>query len=97
MCRSYDLDTLRNNVAMVLQKNELFSGTICGQPALGQSRMPPTRRSRHACKQACADEFIERFPDGYDTYIEQGGTQCLRRPEAAPLHCPRAAEKAQAS
>lgn len=71
--RNYDLDTLRNAVAMVLQKNELFSGTIrenlrWGNPYATESEI------REACRLACADEFIESFPEGYDTYIEQGGT-----------------------
>ena len=71
--RRYDLDTLRNSVAMVLQKNELFSGTIAdnlrwGNPNATQAEL------EEACQQACADEFIERFPDKYETHIEQGGT-----------------------
>jgi len=71
--RSYDLKTLRDNVAMVLQKNELFSGTIkenlrWGNPDATDEELV------HACKLACADDFIQGFPDGYDTYIEQGGT-----------------------
>ena len=70
--RRYDLETLRNNVAMVLQKNELFSGTIAdnlrwGNPDANDAEIV------EACKQACADEFIERFPDKYQTHIEQGG------------------------
>ena len=70
--RSYDLDTLRNNVAMVLQKNELFSGTIADN--LRWSNPDATDAEiEDACKQACADEFIERFPDKYQTHIEQGG------------------------
>ena len=71
--RRYDLDTLRNSVAMVLQKNELFSGTIAdnlrwGNPNATQAEL------EEACQQACADEFIERFPDKYETHIEQGGS-----------------------
>ena len=70
--KDYDIQTLRNAVSMVLQKNELFSGTIkenlrWGNPEATDEEMI------HACKLACAHEFIERFPDGYDTYIEQGG------------------------
>ncbi len=70
--RDYDLDTLRNGVAMVLQKNVLFSGTIkenlrWGDPDASDEELI------HACKLAQADEFISTFPDGYDTYIEQGG------------------------
>ncbi|MGN0152958.1 MAG: ABC transporter ATP-binding protein [Lachnospiraceae bacterium] len=71
--RSYDLETLRNEVAVVLQKNVLFSGTILENLRWGD--MNASREECiHACKLACADDFIESFPDGYDTYIEQGGT-----------------------
>ncbi len=71
--RSYDLQTLRDQVAMVLQKNVLFSGTIkenlrWGNPEASDAEL------EHACRLACAHEFITGFPDGYDTYIEQGGT-----------------------
>ena len=71
--RDYDLEVLRDNVAMVLQKNVLFSGTIKENLRWGD---PNTTDEAliHACKLACADEFIQTFPDGYDTYIEQGGT-----------------------
>ena len=70
--RRYDLDTLRSSVAMVLQKNQLFSGTIrenlrWGNPDATDEEM------REACRLAAADEFISAFPDGYDTRIEQGG------------------------
>ena len=71
--RRYDLETLRNSVAMVLQKNELFSGTIAENLRWG-NKDATDEELREACRQACADEFIERMPDGYDTYIEQGGT-----------------------
>ena len=71
--RKYDLETLRNSVAMVLQKNELFSGTIAENLRWG-NKDATDEDLREACRQACADEFIERFPDGYDTHIEQGGT-----------------------
>ena len=70
--RKYDLETLRNNVAMVLQKNELFSGTIAENLRWGNSEATDAE-IEEACKQACADEFIERFPDKYETHIEQGG------------------------
>ncbi len=71
--RDYDLDTLRGAVAMVLQKNQLFSGTI--KENLRCSNQNATDEEIiDACKLACADEFIKTFPDGYDTYIEQGGT-----------------------
>ena len=71
--RNYDLEVLRDQVAMVLQKNVLFSGTIrdnlrWGNPNATEEEM------EHACRLACAHDFITSFPDGYDTYIEQGGT-----------------------
>lgn len=71
--RTYDLDTLRNEVAVVLQNNVLFSGTIYENLRWGNPNASD-EECQHACKLACADEFIERFPDGYHTYIEQGGT-----------------------
>ena len=71
--RKYDLDTLRNSVAMVLQKNELFSGTIAENLRWGNENATDEEIAE-ACRQACADEFIERFPDKYETHIEQGGT-----------------------
>ena len=71
--RDYDLDTLRNSVAMVLQKNELFSGTIKENLRWGDENATD-EQIVHACELACADEFIETMPDKYDTYIEQGGT-----------------------
>ena len=71
--REYDLETLRNEVAVVLQKNVLFSGTILENLRWGDENA--TREECiHACKLACADDFIESFPLGYDTYIEQGGS-----------------------
>ncbi len=71
--RSYDIDTLRHAVSMVLQKNVLFSGTIADNLRWGN---PDATMDQiiEACRLAQADEFVERFPDGYDTYIEQGGT-----------------------
>lgn len=71
--RDYDLDTLRNSVAMVLQKNELFSGTIADNLRWGNADATD-EELMDACRQACADEFISRFPDGIYTHIEQGGT-----------------------
>ena len=71
--RKYDLEVLRNSVAMVLQKNELFSGTIAENLRWGNPNATDAE-IEEACKQACADEFIERFPDKYETYIEQGGS-----------------------
>lgn len=70
--KQYDLDTLRNQVAVVLQKNVLFSGTVkenlrWGNPEATEAEL------KQACELACADEFISQWPDGYDTYIEQGG------------------------
>ena len=70
--REYDLETLRNEVAMVLQKNILFSGTIKDNLRWG-NKTATDEEMIEACKLAQADEFIVRFPDGYDTYIEQGG------------------------
>lgn len=71
--RQYDMETLRDAVAMVLQKNVLFSGTIkenlrWGNPDATDEELV------HACRLACADDFVRSFPDGYDTYIEQGGS-----------------------
>lgn len=71
--RDYDLDTLRNQVAVVLQKNVLFSGTIKENLRWG-NKEATDEEMREACAIACADEFISGFPDGYDTYIEQGGS-----------------------
>lgn len=71
--KDYDLFTLRNEVAMVLQKNELFSGTIKENLRWG-NQSASDEELVHACKLSQADSFIETFPDGYDTYIEQGGT-----------------------
>ena len=71
--RKYDLETLRDNVAMVLQKNELFSGTIKENLRWGNPEATDEELI-HACKLACAHDFIVGFPDGYDTHIEQGGT-----------------------
>lgn len=71
--RDYDLETLRDNVAMVLQKNTLFSGTIKENLRWGNSDASD-QELIHACQLSCADEFIRSFPDGYDTHIEQGGS-----------------------
>ncbi len=71
--RQYDIETLRNEVAMVLQKNELFSGTIKENLRWGNPDATD-EQIKHACQLAQADDFIQAFPDGYDTYIEQGGT-----------------------
>ena len=71
--RDYDVKALRNAVSMVLQKNVLFSGTIRENLRWGNPDATDEEIT-HACKIACADEFIRSFPDGYDTHIEQGGT-----------------------
>lgn len=71
--RDYRLETIRNAVSMVLQKNLLFSGTIKDNLRWGDEGATDEAMI-HACKLAQADEFISQFPDGYDTYIEQGGT-----------------------
>ena len=71
--RNYDVDTLRDAVAVVLQKNVLFSGTIKDNMRWG-NKNATDEEIVEACKLAQADEFVSKFPDGYDTYIEQGGT-----------------------
>ena len=71
--RSYDLETLRNEVAVVLQKNVLFSGTILENLLWGDENATE-EDCRRVCRLACADEFIEKMPDKYNTYIEQGGS-----------------------
>lgn len=71
--REYDMDTLRNKVAVVLQQNVLFSGNILENLRWGDKNATPDE-CIEACKMACADDFIESFPDKYNTYIEQGGT-----------------------
>jgi len=71
--KEYDLESLRNNVAVVLQKNLLFSGTIESNLRWGNENAS-LDEIKHACHLACADEFIEQFPEGYETHIEQGGS-----------------------
>ena len=71
--RSYDMETLRNEVAVVLQKNVLFSGTILDNLRWGDKNASEEECKR-VCRLACADEFIDRMPEGYNTYIEQGGS-----------------------
>ena len=71
--RDYDLEVLRDNVAMVLQKNVLFSGTIRENLRWGNAEATDEELI-HACQLSQADDFIRTFPDGYDTYIEQGGS-----------------------
>ena len=70
--RQYDLETLRNSVSVVLQKNQLFSGTILDNLRWGKEDATE-EECINACKMACADEFISKMPDGYNTHIEQGG------------------------
>ncbi|MDY6294202.1 MAG: ABC transporter ATP-binding protein [Bacteroidales bacterium] len=71
--RDYDLETLRNNVSMVLQNNVLFSGSILDNLRWGKGDAT-LEECKHACHLACADEFIDQMPQGYDSIIEQGGT-----------------------
>ena len=71
--RDYDLETLRNQVSVVLQKNVLFSGTILDNLRWGNGQAT-LEECKHACRLACADTFIEQLPDKYDTVIDQGGT-----------------------
>lgn len=71
--RSYDLETLRNQVSVVLQKNVLFSGTILENLRWGDESATE-EECRHVCELACADEFIQKMPEKYNTYIEQGGS-----------------------
>ena len=71
--REYDLEVLRNEVAVVLQNNVLFSGTILQNLRWGNENAT-LEECQEACRLACADEFIQNYPDKYDTYIEQGGT-----------------------
>lgn len=70
--KDYDMDSLRNQVSVVLQKNTLFTGTILENLRWGNPDATE-EECREACRQACADEFIDRFPDGYNTRIERGG------------------------
>ncbi len=71
--RKYDMETLRNQVSVVLQNNVLFSGTILENLRWGDKNATE-EECKHACELACADEFIQRLPEGYNTFIEQGGT-----------------------
>ena len=71
--RNYDLEVLRDEVSVVLQKNVLFSGTILQNLCWGNENATE-EECKEACRLACADEFIDRFEDGYNTYIEQGGS-----------------------
>lgn len=71
--REYELESLRNQVALVLQKNVLFSGTIAENMRWGDENASGEELQK-ACRIACAEEFIEKFPEKYETHIEQGGT-----------------------
>lgn len=92
--RGYDLETLRNQVSVVLQKNVLFSGTILDNLRWGDKDATEEECIR-ACKLACADEFIETFPEKYNTYIEQGGSNVSRRTETAFVYCQSTSEKTE--
>ena len=84
--RAYDMEALRNQVSVVLQKNVLFSGTILDNLRWGKEDATE-EECAEACRLACADEFVTCFPDGYHTWIEQGRQQCLRRTETRDLVC----------
>lgn len=93
--KDYTMETLREGCAMVLQKNTLFSGTIRDNLRWGDENATD-QEMEAACRMACADEFISRMPDGYDTRIEQGGTNvsggqkqrlCIARPFSASPRC----------
>ena len=71
--KDYDMEVLRNQVSVVLQNNVLFSGTIFDNLRWG-NKEATDEECMEACRLACADDFIQRFPEGYHTYIEQGGT-----------------------
>ena len=85
---------LRNQVAVVLQKNVLFSGTILDNLRWGDKNATEKERIR-ACRLACADEFIERMPEKYYTQHRTGRKQCIRWTEAEALYCKSAAEKTE--
>ena len=92
--KDYHIESLRNQVSMVLQKNTLFSGTIAENLRWGNENATD-EELRHACKLACADEFIDKFEDGYETYIEQGRKQRLRGSETETVYSQSAFEKSQ--
>lgn len=85
--RRYHLAALRDAVGIVLQKNLLFSGTIRDNLRWGDPNADDETLWA-ACRAACADEFLERMPDGLDTDMGQGGVNVSGRAEAAALHCP---------
>ena len=90
--RRYDTEVLRNQVSVVLQKNTLFSGTILENLRWGNPNATE-EECVEACQAACADEFIERMPDGYQTRIERGGSNVSGGSEAASLYRQSIAEK----
>lgn len=92
--KEYDLEVLRNQVSVVLQKNVLFTGSILDNLRWGDKEATD-EECIQACKLACADEFIERFPDKYNTHIEQGRKQCVRWSEAETLYCKSIAKEAE--
>ncbi|MFR5788406.1 MAG: hypothetical protein ACLUHE_15740 [Christensenellales bacterium] len=94
MCADTTWRACATQVSVVLQNNVLFSGTIYDNLRWGDKNATD-EQCREACHLACADEFIERFPEKYNTRIERGGTNRLRRPEAAPVYRPRAAQEAE--
>ena len=92
--RDYDLTALRNQVAMVLQKNVLFSGTVKENLRWGNERATDEELVE-AARLAQADGFIREFQNGYNTFIETGRRQCIRRTETASLYCPRPLKKTE--
>ena len=86
------MEVLRDQVAVVLQKNVLFSGTILDNLRWGNENATD-EECMEACRQACADEFIERFPDKYNTWIEQVVVTFLVGKKQRLLYCPRVVEK----
>ena len=94
--RKYDTEVLRNQVSVVLQKNTLFSGTILDNLRWGNPDATD-EECVEACKAACADEFIDRMPEGYHTNIARGGRQCFRRTEAAFMYCQSSFEETEST
>ena len=92
--RTYDVETLRNEVAVVLQKNVLFAGTILDNLRWGDKNADE-EMCRRACILACADEFIQKMPKKYRDVHRTGRYECIRRPETETLYCQGAAEKTQ--
>ena len=84
--RDYHMESLRNQVAVVLQKNVLFSGTILENLRWG-NKNATEEECRHACELACADDFIQNMPRKYETYIEQGGTNVSGGQKTTTLYC----------